>query len=386
MSTKEILKFVKEEAALRQLLEQDNQVKLDTISAKKGVKWRGLVYAVLAAFFYASQNVPMRKCKVFKSSEIALVRFLMQLLVILPFALKREHNILGEKSQRGMLLLRSSLGAISLLSFYFSVRLITPSDTVALFNCFVIFIPLAARIFLGEKLTLVHVTALGITVAGICLISQPEFLFNKSSPMSINVTHLRNSSLIESSSIQFKQIQLLGCGLALMGSLAYTAVSIITKKLTNSRASLSVISLYASYVGLPTSFFVSLVFFLFESGNRARFSFDKMSILLWDVFYSLIATCLGICGQLLTNMAIKIEDTNKVALLESTDLIFNFMLQYFFLNIKPNYLSTVGATLIGIGVVVVMSYKIAEKNHEAKLSDKKLNKRMFLKKICFYKF
>ena len=366
------------------------------VELKASRKWRGVIYALMAAFFYALLNVPLKKCQLLNSSEIAMIRFFVQLIILLPIALVFKHNIFGVKGQRAMLSLRSIIGTLSLMSFYFSVTLINPSDTVALFNCFVIFVSIFARIFLKEKLTLVHLLALTLSMIGIFLISQPEFLFGHSS-LTSNVSFQDNgnstSSYLELSA-KSGYIRYVGSGFALFGALAYTFVALVTKALTNVKAHVSVILVYSSYFGLPISFLISIVLILTGVEKRPRFSVDEatQNILLWDIFFSSISACFGACAQLLTNTAIKLEDVNKVALLESTDLIFNFIFQYLFLNIKSNYLNTLGASLIFIAILLVMGFKIIDKKNDKKLrlavtsSSNKSNFWESFKKVFFYKF
>ncbi len=362
---------------------------------KQKRKWRGAVYALLAAFFYALLNVPLRKCQLLNSSEIAMIRFFVQLIIIMPIAILFKHNIFGDKGQRTMLSLRSMIGTLSLMSFYFSVSLINPSDTVALFNCFVIFVSIFARVFLKEKLTIVHLLALTLSMIGIFLISQPHFLFGNSTPTNITINNTNATSLSFSFISQREYIQYIGSGFALFGAFAYTVVALMTKTLTNVKAHVTVICVYASYFGLPISACVSLTLIYTGVEKRPRFSLDdaSQSMLLWDIFYSSISASFGVCAQMFTNTAIKLEDVNKVALLESTDLIFNFLFQYLFLKIKSNYLNTVGALLIFFAIVLVMCFKIADKKNEKKLrfveENSKRNKSKFreiCEKLLFYKF
>jgi drug/metabolite transporter (DMT)-like permease len=365
------------------------------VKQKRKWKWRGAVYALLAAFFYALLNVPLRKCQLLNSSEIAMIRFFVQLIIIMPIAILFKHNIFGDKGQRTMLSLRSMIGTLSLMSFYFSVSLINPSDTVALFNCFVIFVAIFARVFLKEKLTIIHLLALTLSMIGIFLISQPHFLFGNSMSANITINNTNATSLSFSFISQREYIQYIGSGFALFGAFAYTVVALMTKTLTNVKAHVTVICVYASYFGLPISACVSLTLILTGVEKRPRFSLDdaSQSMLLWDIFYSSISASFGVCAQLFTNTAIKLEDVNKVALLESTDLIFNFLFQYLFLKIKSNYLNTVGALLIFFAILLVMLFKIADKKNEKKLrlveEDSKKNKSKFreiCEKLLFYKF
>jgi drug/metabolite transporter (DMT)-like permease len=367
----------------------------------KTLTWRGVIFALVGAFFFALTSVLLRKCQLLSSSEQALIRFLIQLIVNWPIAIKKKYNILGLKGQRQMLSVRSFIGTVSLMSKYASVKFITPSDASALFNCFVIFVAVFSRIFLKEKLTIVHLIGISITILGIMFISQPEFLFTKLENHLINVnttSNITKTLLLDTKETKEtdEYLKLLGVGLALLGSLAYTAVYLYTKKLTNLRTHISVIMIYVSLCGIAVSLSASLVLILTGVESYTRFDiFDPVTrnMLLSDLCFALISSCFGTVAQLLLLYALKFEDVNKVSLLESNDLIFNFVLQYLILGIQSNYLNIIGTCLIFLGVVFVMCYKIIDKNEEEfvlKIENKeeKLGASFckVAKKILFFKF
>lgn len=371
-------------------------------STCKSFKWRGVLFALISPVFFAMGNIFMRKCKQLNFSEIALIRYFIQLVIIIPINFKYKRNMFGEKGQRLLLSFRSFFNLLSVMFFYFSVQLINPSDSTALFNCCVIFVTIFARFFLKEKLTFVHLMALIVTMIGVFLISQPEFLFSKEKIANIGLNDF-NSTLEYQNRTNSGYLKILGVCLALTASFAYTIVALITKKLSILKTHVTVICAYFSYFGLPGSFLVSLALLLtgFEKSSKDLFGDDEATriLLIWDVFFAVVSALLAFGGQTLTNMAMKIEDANRISLLESTGLIYSFIFQYLILDIKSNYLSTLGAMLIFIGAVCVLSYKIIDKKHQKKMeifhlsnssnkSSSKKSNRLFtsLKKIFFFKF
>ena len=201
-------------------------------------KYRGIFYALISAFIISLTNILIRKCKSFSGSEMALVRFVFQFSIFLPVALYKGQNVLGEKGQRLMLSIRGIFGCIGLLSVYFAVSLINPSDAIALFNCGVIFVTLFARVFLNEKLTLVHLLALICTVFGVFFISQPSFLFEKTIIIANRTETFANHTLTFRNDTVEKftfDEKFLGYSLSMVGAFSYTAVSIVLKKLANKK-------------------------------------------------------------------------------------------------------------------------------------------------------
>jgi drug/metabolite transporter (DMT)-like permease len=350
---------------------KDQNTKIDN----KKSKCSGLLYALLAPLCFAMCNSLIRKCNILNFSEIALIRFIVQFIVIIPINIKYKRS---GKEYRAKLSIRSIFNVCSIMFFYFSIQLINPSDATALFNCCVIFITLFARIFLKELLTVVHIMVLIITIVGIFLISQPEFFFGKITNSYSNSSLLINSSFSKRpfiKNVHNDYMKLFGVGFALLASFAYTIVALITKKLANLNCDISIICAYFVYFGLPTTFLTSLILILTGVEQTSRFSFSNDYALAWDIFFASVSAFFGFLGQVLMNMAMQKEDANKVSLLDATGLIYNFLFQYIMLGIISNYLSALGALLIFTGTIIVMSYRILDKKHEKIVQTLKINKK-----------
>ena len=78
----------------------------------------------------------------------------------------KKLNILGVKEHRKLLLIRGLFGFMGLLSLYFAVKLINPSDATALSNTKLIMLAILARLFLKEKFTTMHLFSLLFTIGG----------------------------------------------------------------------------------------------------------------------------------------------------------------------------------------------------------------------------
>ncbi len=57
----------------------------------------------------------------------------------------------------------------------------------------------------------------------------------------------------------------------------------------------------------------------------------------------------------------KYEDASKVAMYRTTDLLFTFLFQYFYLGISSNIFSISGAIFIFFGMMLVIGDQIREK-------------------------
>lgn len=129
---------------------------------------RGLLLALASEFCLATSNVFMKKTQLFSDLEQALVRYLIQFLVMLVIIRVRNLEIISStRSIRAFLLLRGALGTAAILFTMRSLQLIDPSDTIALVNLNVILVPILARFFLpNERLKLVHFLSLPVILTG----------------------------------------------------------------------------------------------------------------------------------------------------------------------------------------------------------------------------
>ena len=76
---------------------------------------------------------------------------------------------------------RGIVGGTGAILYFHAVTLLPLGDAVCVFSVFPVFTAFLAWIFFKEKLTCMHVIALILSVAGVILISRPQFIFNDNS-------------------------------------------------------------------------------------------------------------------------------------------------------------------------------------------------------------
>ena len=107
-------------------------------------------------------------------------------------------------------------------------------------------------------------------------------------------------------------------------------------------------------------------------------------------------------SQICWIQALKFEDATKIAMYRTGDLLYTFLFQYFFLGIVADFFSMLGGFLIGVGMFIVIAFKIIDKKEEQKqrdnvemklmhseepeVSDRKELKENCCKKFILYKF
>ena len=348
---------------------------------KDGVlRYRGYFYGILSAFLMAITNVFIKKVKIFTGSDLTLVRYALQFTCMAIILRYKKLPFIGPKDLRKPLILRGTIGLVGLLSVHFAVKLIDPSDTLAVFNSSIVITAIFARIFLKEKLSLAHIFSIVLTVTGIVLISQPTFLFAKKTSNSTaatpptcqaNQTRANCTSSQASSgpaAVPEATYRLVGIGLAFLGSVASGIVPVVIKHLSNHQVHFASMIIYATYFGIPVSSAISIIMIALGKGSRDMSIFKDPYLLTIQLFYAILAASAGLASQVLWNLALKHEDASKVSVMRSLELVFVFFQQYIFLGITSNVFSIVGAMLIFLGALGIILYKILDKKYSIKAS------------------
>ena len=236
--------------------------------------------------------------------------------------------------------------------------------------------------FLKEKFNISHLIALLLTIGGALLISKPSFIFGKGIKIATNTTmmhdetNLTNASatvclVSESREITTNDLsQLVGVAFALVGALGSAAIHIIIKKLCKNKVYYAVSTIYGSYLGLPTSFILSLVLILTGSSHK---NFQcELKYLGLDIIFGCLGGICAVYGHVLLNLSLQHEDATKVSIVRTVDVVFSFILQFIILNIQADWISIVGALLILMSTFIILFYKIIlEKMRKRKEKKKK---------------
>ena len=314
--------------------------------------FQGLLIASIAAFFFSLFGILNKKASFVTGSEQSAVRYLMQMILMIIVASCNKVNILGPKELRFQLIKRGVCGAISFISFGFSLKFIDPSDTNSLYNTRLVFISILAAVFLKEKLTFIHICCVILTISGVILICQPSFL-------TIYLIKLKNSTT-NSTKIQLETnlTNYIGIALGLVSAVAASCAAIYIKKLSDSNVHYSINVIFSSYIGFPTALIISLFMYFANVRNVDPNDYNTTEKLVWQIFYSLSSAICGCIHQMLVAISNRYEDANKLAIVNTTNLFWSFVLQYLFLHIDANIYGISGSLLISLAVILNIIIKI----------------------------
>lgn len=326
--------------------------------------YRGYFYGLFSAFFFCLSQIFLKRAKWLSAADHAAVRYLFTSVTMFIFMKYHEMKLFGPKKQRGLLMIRGLVGCLSLMSVYFALMLINPSDVVSLAHSSLIITAIMSRIFLKEKLTIAHVVSIFLTAIGVLFISKPSFIFDKK--QIVDLSNYTNTSQIGQSSFENYKVPI-GISMTFMAAIFTSVIFLILKKLSNSKVHWAYSTVCVTWFGLPLSLILSasLVYFGFYHQDL---SIEKEELPM-DIFYSFVAASTSLLGQIFLNIAFKYEDATKIAITKTIDMFFSFLLQYLLLDIMVDSSSIFGAIAILIGTFAVLLFRLFEDKYRNSVID-----------------
>lgn len=126
--------------------------------------------ALSSGLTLALSNTFIKKATLFTVGELSIFRYFLQLCIMLFLVRYNRRPYFGDKNQRFLLIVRGLVGTVGILFLHISIKFIDPSDSAALFNTRIVIVSILARFLLNEKISLVHIVSLILTIAGNSLI------------------------------------------------------------------------------------------------------------------------------------------------------------------------------------------------------------------------
>ena len=353
---------------------------------------KGFLFGVLSALGFCLSQVLMKRAKYLSPTDHSTVRYTITLITMILILRYKKLKILGPRKEFKLLAARGIFGAVSLILFYFAIMLLSPSDTVTLVHSGIIITAIISRIFLHEKLTIAHLIAILLTINGIVFISKPSFIFaTRDDNKTVQLPKV-NSTGTELDYERLKPI--LGITFALLSAFGTSCVFFTLKKLSNRKVHWASSVIYVCWAGIPISMLISVL--LVQNGMHHQDFDSELKDLPMDLFYSCLASCMSLLGQIFLNIAFKYEESTKIAITKTVDVLFSCILQYLLLNITIDYFGVIGSCSILAGTFSILMFKLLENKYEKSLlmmgennsslnPSKKTSKRSLLLKFIFIK-
>ena len=253
------------------------------------------------------------------------LRFFFGFLIITPYILKTKFEVFSTKNLK-IHILRSALNLPAMLLGFAALAMLPLEKMTAIHFIVPIIVTILAVIFLKEKIYLYRSIALVIGFLGMLIILRP--------------------GIIDIS---------IGIYMALISSLIWSVVIILTKKVSKDDSAITILSHQYVYMSL--------------------FSFPLV-IYFWDqpsLKTIILILCAAISGTILhiaLNHAYKLVDVTMTQPYSFLGLVVSSIIGYFVFSDKPDFYTWLGASVIFCGVLLI-SYRELHLNKE--ITRKRLN-------------
>lgn len=271
-------------------------------------KTKGIIMIILASLGFAFMSMFIRLAGDLPSIEKVFFRNVVSALVMFFIILKNKGSFFGKKENRKLLLLRSTLGTIGMVLYFYSIQNLVASDANALNKLSTFFLILFSFLFLGERVKPKQVIAIVIAFIGALFIIKP----------SLNIDVAYFTSIIA----------------AMSAGGAYTILRSLGKK-ESVYTVVFFFSLFSVVVLIP---FVIV-------------SFEPMSNI--QFIYLILTGAAATVGQLGTTLAYKYAPASEISIFNFLNVVFVALLSIPLLQEFPDYYS-----LIGYAIIFSASYYI----------------------------
>lgn len=270
---------------------------------------RGILYIVLAAFFFAAMNVFVKLSGNLPSVQKSFFRNLLAAIFALGVLIKNKQDFRYQKKDLPMLLLRSVFGTLGILCNFYAVDHLLVSDASMLNKLSPFFVIIFSSLFLKEKANYIQKLSIIIAFVGSLFVIKPSFDFMSNINSLIGV-----------------------CG-ALGAGIAYTCVRQLGKQGVNSA---KIVFFFSSFSCVSVIPYIAL--------NYVSMSLQQLLLLVG-------AGLMAAGGQFAITAAYTHAPGKDISIYDYTQILFAALLGFFVLGQIPDLYSIIGYTII-IGIAI----------------------------------
>lgn len=268
----------------------------------------------------------------------------------IPLFWQRE-PFFGNMRQNVMLAIRGVFSYSFIVLNYTSIRLIPFGDATSISLSAPMFTSVMAFFFLGEPFTCVQFVCIVCCLGGVTLITKPDFI--------VQTLDLEQAGMVKQMIPHAQQIA--GCTCAFMSAIFLAFCYILVRRLKT--LNVWIVLFWFSFGSLVCSLIHLSWLYLATQDPTVRWPVNTYE---WTCIT--VSALAGLTGQLILNMALKIEDAGPISLARTGDILISFLVQALILHNEPiDVLSLLGATsiLLSISMTALQRWVVDGQNPPA---------------------
>ncbi|MCD5325117.1 MULTISPECIES: DMT family transporter [Pontibacillus] len=263
---------------------------------------KGILLLLSAAFGFAMMSTFVKLSGDLPAVQKTMFRNIVSAFIAFGFVLYHKERFFGKKENQKYLLLRSSLGTLGMVLYFYSIDHLVLSDADMLNKLSPFLLIIFSALFLNEKARKFQIVAIVIAFLGTLLIIKPEFSVETIPYMA-------------------------GVSSAVFAALAYTVLRFLGDK-----------EEYYTIV-FYFSFFSTVVLLPFTA-----LLYEPMS--LQQTLYLLLAGVFATIGQFGITLAYKFAPAKEISIFFYTNILFSAVISIVVFNQVPDTLSFLGYAII----------------------------------------
>ncbi|QSS99386.1 DMT family transporter [Pontibacillus sp. ALD_SL1] len=263
---------------------------------------KGILLLLSAAFGFAMMSTFVKLSGDLPAVQKTMFRNIVSAFIAFGFVLYHKERFFGKKENQKYLILRSSLGTLGMVLYFYSIDHLVLSDADMLNKLSPFLLIIFSALFLNEKARKFQIVAIIIAFLGTLLIIKPQFSVETIPYMA-------------------------GLSSAIFASLAYTVLRFLGDK-EEYYTIVFYFSFFSTVVLLP---FVALLY-------------EPMS--LQQTLYLLLAGVFATVGQFGITLAYKFAPAKEISIFFYTNILFSAVISIVVFNQVPDALSFLGYAII----------------------------------------
>ncbi|XP_076346961.1 solute carrier family 35 member G1-like [Tachypleus tridentatus] len=292
----------------------------ETAKTTSALKRRlGIILALLCAFLGSIKGWMVSELKNIGPVEIFGLRSVGTVAFLLPVIVLRSYQVLYDWRTNLQLTVRSVIGNVAVVGYYFGFTYLPLADASLLFYSMPLYTTIIGCIFLKEKCGLTEICCVIFSILGVALVSSPAILYGRD--RSGKGVYGNTGDVIK------------GVMGALIGAFAQAVALVVLRKLNTIPA--MVVSFWWAGVGVVLSLIIVI-----SSRNFHLWKCGTESAILFSI------TIVGFASEVILVVSLYLEQAGKVSIALTSEILWAFILQECFQRETPTVLSVLGAMFI----------------------------------------
>ena len=325
-------------------------------SKPKNRRIQGLLLMSAAGFYITMSNCLVQFAFKSTHAEISPYVFLFYRSLIvftlnLAFMLAGRVLPLGDAKATAILGLMGLAGTGQILFVFLALERIPVGDATVIQFTAPVFTMTFSFLLLGVSCTLFDTLCGFVSFIGVVIMTKPSIFFganrdeDKEYPSNLNPD--------EDSKKADEQDYLIGVLFALLSSI-FVSIFYVFNKISGQKLDLTLTIFYPSLIGIILAPIVAL---LLGESLRVELHWANVSVIVLVGFLSFI-------HLLFVAEALQLEDAGPASLVRNADIVYAFVLQFFFMGVQPEWTTLLGAGLIIVATTMIALRRITQSRKE----------------------